>query len=754
MVTRRLSSSQRLGAALALAVPVGAAAFLPAQSPALIPSPREITQLPGHLQLQDSVVIGLVPASPRLREIAGELAVTLRASAVAARITSGAAPARGITLRSGGAGTDESYRLVIDGNGIVIEAPTDVGALWGVQTLRQLIGTQTGTLRLAGTTIHDVPRYSWRGAMLDVGRHLFPVAHILKHLDWMSRHKLNVFHWHLTEDQGWRIQIDALPRLTEIGAWRIEPDGSRYGGFYTKADIRRVVERARQLGITVVPEIELPGHSRAAIAAYPDLGCTGDTLPVPSTWGVFADVLCPGKESTFTFIETVLGEVLELFPSRYIHIGGDEVPKGRWRECASCQEIIRREQLGDEHGLQRWMIARVGRWLAERDRKLIGWDEIMDGGVPEGATVQAWQGSERITAAIAAGADVIASPQEWVYLNRQANELTLDRVVRFDPVAFIGAGSGRLLGGEAPLWTEHVTSGTNAELMWWPRLLGFAEAMWSGPADSNFVFRAQAASRMMESAGVATGRVRPVRPLIAFTYSFGGHQPFTVHPQSDLVFQVQVRLKSGVDTGQLHDAHNTFFLESGEFSLSGEYRGEQIGELRHITMVRHFGASRLVRLATPTDARYPGTGAWSLADGARGRTFNDGLWNGWQGPDLDATFDLDAARPVTLIALSMLENVNSWIVYPDTIELHQSSDGVTWELVQRKTLNRAVVPDASSRELFAFDLPDGFRTRWVRVVAKGGKRLPAWHAGAGQHAWIFADEIVIEAERGYPRPAQ
>src|SRR5690606_32451677 len=240
--------------------------------------------------------------------------------------------------------------------------------------------------------------------MLDVGRHLVPVEYILSHLEWMSLHKLNVFRWHLTEDQGWRIEIDAYPRLTSVGAWRTEADGSRYGGFYTKADVRRVVEHARRLGITVVPEIEMPGHARAALAAYPHLGCTGDTLPVPHTWGVFTDVMCPGKESTFEFIETVLSEVLELFPSHYIHIGGDEVPKERWKNCAPCQEIIRREQLGDEHGLQRWMIARVGRWLAAQGRQMIGWDEIIDGGLPDNATVQAWQSSDRIAAAMALGA--------------------------------------------------------------------------------------------------------------------------------------------------------------------------------------------------------------------------------------------------------------------------------------------------------------------------------------------------------------
>ena len=336
----------------------------PLPAKALLPSVDLIAQSEGSFTFADTVDIALAAPTPRLREIAGLLVTALGADGFAARVTSDSTVRSGIVLRSAGRTDDESYRLEIGSQRITIDAPADAGVLWGVQTLRQL--WRPGQRTMPERVIADAPKFPWRGAMLDVGRHLFPVEHILTHLEWMSRYKLNVFHWHLTEDQGWRIEIDALPRLTEIGGWRME-DGVLYGGFYSKADIRRVVERARQLGITVVPEIEMPGHSRAAISAYPHLGCTGDSLPVPSTWGVFADVLCPGKESTFTFIETVLTEVLELFPSRYIHIGGDEVPKDRWKNCASCQDIIRRENLGDEHGLQRWMIARVGRWLAARE---------------------------------------------------------------------------------------------------------------------------------------------------------------------------------------------------------------------------------------------------------------------------------------------------------------------------------------------------------------------------------------------------
>ena len=266
----------------------------------------------------------------------------------------------------------------------MITAPSVQGIRYGLQTLRQLLPAQGGG-RIEGVELHDAPRYPWRGAMLDVGRHTFPVADILRWIDLLERYKLNVFHWHLTEDQGWRIAIDKYPKLTSIGAFRIEADSSRYGGFFTKADVRQVVAYAAARGITVVPEIEMPGHARAAIAAYPELSCTGAPLPVPTTWGVFGDVLCP-TVTTFRFLEGVLTEVLELFPSHYIHIGGDEVPKDRWKACTECQAIMRREGLKNEHELQRWFIALIGTRHSERGWSLTGWGEIIAGGMPRGGT--------------------------------------------------------------------------------------------------------------------------------------------------------------------------------------------------------------------------------------------------------------------------------------------------------------------------------------------------------------------------------
>ncbi len=733
---------------------LSAVAPLAAQQPALIPEPVSATFADAGFVLPDIVPIALSPATPRMREIAGVLQAALGGRGIASRVIDGAVVDKGILLRiSNPASGDESYELVSTPHAVLVEGRAEAGVLWGVQTLRQLIDTTAGGLQVHGAEIADRPRYAWRGSMLDVGRHLFPVDYILSHLDWMSRHKLNVFHWHLTEDQGWRLQVDALPRLTEVGAWREDPAapaspeggvttaGGRYGGFYTKAEVRRVVERARVLGITVVPEIEMPGHSRAALAAYPDLGCSGDTLPVPNGWGVFTDVLCPGKEATFRFLETVLTEVLDLFPSRYIHIGGDEVPKQSWQACAACQVIIRRERLGDEHGLQRWMIARIGRWLAAHGRKLIGWDEIIEGGVPEGATVQAWRGGAKIAEALAAGADVIASPNEWVYLNSPANALPLARVAMFQPMPQAATGSGRLLGIEAPLWTEHVTSPANAELMWWPRLLVVAEIGWRGRADTATIGpRVARVAEAMRAEGVAVGPDDQALVSLRFRYDSAAGGVRVAREQG--VTGLQLVLESpGQPSREVHDGDR--LPTTGTWTLSARWQGEAVGESRVITAVEHLGVGKPIHLATPTDARYPGTGAGTLVDGVRGTAFNDGFWNGWQGPDLDAAIDLQREQPVRQVVLSLLEAVNSWILYPPSVELLASDDGEHWRLVEHRELNLPVVAGASSRRDVRFILPAGTSTRWVRVVAKGGQRLPAWHLGAGGEAWIFSDEIEV-----------
>jgi hexosaminidase len=297
-----------------------------------------------------------------------------------------------LSLNTSAEQDQEQYSLDITKDGVQIEG-TAAGVFYGIQTLMQMMtGSDSGTLPFL--SIEDAPRFKHRGMLLDCCRHFFSVQVVKKYIDLLARYKMNVLHWHLTEDQGWRIAIDAYPALTKVGAWRKEADGSSYGGFYSKDDIEEVVQYASARHITVIPEIELPGHSLAALASYPHLGCTGGPYEVTHEWGVFKDVYCPGKESTFEFLETVLTEVMEMFPSAYIHIGGDESPKFRWEICSDCQHRMEEEGLQDTEQLQAYFIQRIQRFLQQHGREIIGWDEILEGGLAFGAVVQGWRGME------------------------------------------------------------------------------------------------------------------------------------------------------------------------------------------------------------------------------------------------------------------------------------------------------------------------------------------------------------------------
>ncbi|WP_367138631.1 MULTISPECIES: beta-N-acetylhexosaminidase [Streptomyces] len=428
----------------------------------------------------------------------------------------------------------EGYRFCHEGDGVAIDGGSAAGVFRGAQTFRQLLGPEafrrapvTGEREWAVpiTTIEDAPRFAWRGVLLDVARHFLPKDGVLRYLDLLAAHKLNVLHLHLTDDQGWRIEILRHPRLTEVGAWRARTklghrasplwDERPHGGYYTQDDIREIVAYAAERHITVVPEIDVPGHSQAAIAAYPWLGntdVTGTAAPeVWDTWGVSPDVLAP-SDRTLAFYEDVLTEVLELFPSPFVHIGGDECPKDQWRASPAAQARIRELGLAGEDELQSWFIRHFDRWLAERGRRLIGWDEILegglvegglvDGGLTEGAAVSSWRGYAGGIAAARAGHDVVMCPEQHVYLDhRQAAGTdepvpigyvrTLEDVYRFDPVppGLGEAGAARVLGAQANLWSEVTENQQRLDYQAFPRLAAFAEAVWShlpAPAERDY----------------------------------------------------------------------------------------------------------------------------------------------------------------------------------------------------------------------------------------------------------------------------
>ena len=412
---------------------------------------------------------------------------------------------------------DEGYELTVTPGTVVARAPHPAGIFYGVQTFRQLLPAEIESrTRVAGipwaasaVTIKDQPRFPWRGMMLDVGRHMFPLAFIKRYIDLMALHKMNVFHWHLTDDQGWRIEIKKYPELTETGAWRAasplpgemeEPDGKRYGGYYTQKQIKEIVAYAASRFIKVVPEIEMPGHAVAALASYPELGCTGGPYAVRTKWGIEKDIFCAGNDQVFAFLEDVLSEVLELFPGEFIHIGGDECPKESWKSCPKCQATIKSHGLKDEESLQSYFIQRIEKYLNAKGRRMIGWDEILEGGLAPNATVMSWRGMEGGLAAVQQDHDVIMSPTSHCYFDYPQSKgpdkklpnwmgyLPLEEVYDFEPVpaSLSPAEVAHVLGAQGNLWTEFVPTPRRAEFMVYPRASALAEVAWSAAGSRDF----------------------------------------------------------------------------------------------------------------------------------------------------------------------------------------------------------------------------------------------------------------------------
>ncbi|MBW6480456.1 MAG: beta-N-acetylhexosaminidase [Bacteroidales bacterium] len=423
-------------------------------------------------------------------------------------------PARGIVLAvDPRSNTPERYVMGVTSRRILITGDDFRGVFYGIQSLRQLLpaeleqpalASQLRNVRVSNIYIEDYPRFPYRGMHLDVARHFFDVDFIKKYIDLMVLHKMNTFHWHLTEDQGWRIEIKKYPLLTEIGAWRketlighggrppFEYDGKRYGGYYTQDDVREIVAYAADRHITVIPEIEMPGHATAALAAYPHLGCTGGPYEVITRWGVFEDVFCAGNDDVFEFLENVLLEVIELFPSQYIHIGGDECPKTRWKECPKCQARIQEEGLADEYELQSYFIRRIEKFLLSKGRNIIGWDEILEGGLAPEATVMSWRGVRGGIEAAQMGHDVIMTPTSHCYFDYyQADPesqplgiggyLPLSRVYEFNPnpLDLTEEQAKHILGGQGNVWTEYMKTSDHVEYMAYPRAIALAEVLWT-----------------------------------------------------------------------------------------------------------------------------------------------------------------------------------------------------------------------------------------------------------------------------------
>ncbi len=509
-----MSKKPLLLAAIAALVTLSCKTEVPV--PEIIPQPEEITVNEGVFKIAGApVVIGEGIPEAAVKAIND---FSAQVELVSGKKTKEGAPAVSYVLNDNlGA---EAYALNVKKDGVTVEASDFNGFFYAIQTMKQMLpagiygsAPAKGKWVLPCVSIMDSPRFAYRGLLLDCCRHFFPVEEVKKVINLMSIHKMNRLHWHLTEDQGWRIEIKKYPRLTEVGAWRNgtqifrrgETDGVRYGGFYTQDELREVVAYAAERGVTIIPEVDLPGHMIAALASYPELGCTGGPYEVMQYWGVHKDVLCVGKEETFTFLEDVLTEVMDIFPSEYINIGGDECPKVRWESCPLCQKRIKQLGLKDkdgfkkEHYLQNYVTARIQKFINDHGRKIIGWDEILEGDLAEGATVMSWRGTKGGIKAVSKGFDVVMSPNTYCYIDyyqtkerdkepyRIGKYLPLEKVYGYEPMEGMPEnGEEHILGVQCNLWAEFLKTEVDLEYQLLPRMSAISEVGWIPKGTKDF----------------------------------------------------------------------------------------------------------------------------------------------------------------------------------------------------------------------------------------------------------------------------
>ena len=651
-------------------------------------------------------------------------------------------------------GNPEYYELSITPDHILINAGSSDGVFWAIQSLKQVFDQtdhQDGfAARVQGLKIIDHPKFKHRGLLLDCCRHFFSKDIIKKYIQLLAYYKMNVLHWHLTEDQGWRIEIDKYPKLTEKSAWRIEQNGELYGGFYTKEDIKEIVEYAERHHVTIIPEIELPGHSQAAIAAYPNLSCKNQPVEVANDWGVFKEIYCAGNDSTFQFLEDVLLEVMELFPSEYIHIGGDEAPKYRWEHCDKCQKRMASEGLKDEHELQSYFIQRIENFLNAHGRKLIGWDEILEGGLSKNATVQSWRGMEGGIKAAESGHFAIMSPTSHCYIDYPLDAIDLERVYSFNPIPdSLEADQKKfILGGEVNMWTEHVPDENNLDSKVFPRMLALSEVLWTGTDTSrfdDFQERIDDHFDILDSMNVAYGA-----ETIPISMVKKGDSALLEKEVNGIEIEYRIDSWESDDTAEqaIHftpytgpiDVNRDCFLTARAVK-----KGKPYGDSIQQKFCSKIEITELPEYKNRFSEHYSGGGNYGLFDGQLGSiNFRDGNWQGFWGKNLVVTIELEEGQEVHEVSANFYHYVNSWIFRPIRFVVAISDNGIDWPKVGIETPR--IAEDLRGQHIIEMKavLREPETPKYVRIMAWNVNKVPDWHEAAGSDAWLFVDEIVIK----------
>lgn len=652
----------------------------------------------------------------------------------------------------------EGYSLVVNPFNVLIEANEINGLFYGVQTLRQLFNPYINSFakvegaewQLPAVVIFDKPEFVWRGLNLDCCRHFMSKEFVKRYIDLLAYHKFNTLHWHLTEDQAWRIEIKKYPELTKKGAFRTYDDGSVYGGYYTQDDIKEIVKYASSRFINVVPEIEMPGHSVAAISCYPEISCTGGPFEVGTFWGVYYDIYCAGNEKTFEFLEDVISEVVDLFPSKYIHIGGDEAPKNRWHDCSKCQQRIKDENLKDEHELQSYFVKRMEKFINSKGKQIVGWDEILEGGLAPGATVQSWRGVQGAIDAAKQGHDVIVSPTSNCYLDYPVDVTDLQKVYSFDPVPMELSIDERkhVLGSEGNMWTEYAPEELIDDRLF-PRLLALSEVVWTYPTErkfDEFIQRLQKHYDRLDVLGVNYGL--ETKPFEIEKKYDSAAKTFNVKINQ---LQTNLNLKIGsyeqnLSIDQTGNQFNFDINKSATALIFLERNKKQVGKTFKLGFALNKATKKNVKLTYHYNENYSAGGTGALTDGFRGSdSFRGGdqSWQGYQGTDFEVIVDLEKPQTFNKIAIGFFQASSSWIVFPQYVEFYTSVDGKDFILAGKVEEPSSIRnPDWVQKD-FTVTIPDSY-ARYVKIFAKNYDELPKWHPEAGGKPWLMVDEIIVE----------
>lgn len=754
----------------------------------IIPQPSSLKAGEGYFVIEEGTKLGIVGGGSVVLPVAKHLNQYLKAVSGfeldIATSEKGKEANNNIVLELTGENSgQESYQLKSSADGIHIQSGTAQGLFYGIQTLKQLMPTKLSSpgqqadlpVVVPSVEIKDQPRFGWRGYMLDVSRHFFGKEDVKRVLDFMAEMKLNRFHWHLADDQGWRVEIKEYPKLTEVGAWRVDynttdetvsnwwgrpvqnpGDKATYGGFYTQDDIREIVTYAKERFIEVVPEIDMPGHAQATIAAYPEISCTGGPFYV-ATGGVYKDnTYCPGKEETFDFVENVLGEVMDLFPFDYIHIGGDECNKFSWQKHDQCQKRIADEGLEDEHGLQSYFIKRVEKIVNARGKNMIGWDEILEGGLAPNATVMSWRGETGGIASARAGHDVIMTPSKYCYLDLKQGHDDLEPNLGYsysflkDAYEYkivsdsLTAEEGKhILGVQGNLWTESISDWGKLTYMTFPRLYAIAENGWT-PSKSknweNFTHRLQAQFKRLDAKGER--------------YATSAFNVWIEHEGNDKSIDITLRTEvEGLDIYYTLDGtepsinskkyEKSFALDKTTTIKATSFRnGQQVANVSEMSFPVHKAAGAKVVYHTPYSTRKSAGGEQALVD-LNYAKLNSGD-AAWQAVDGDVELDIvfEQTTEVQQLDMTALRMTISGTYLPEVVEVFGSKDGKSFsKLGQTKQLEASHTQGRNKvTTSVSFDKTE---VKALKVKAKSVNPIPEGHHRAGNASRIFIDELVV-----------